>query len=32
MGIMNTLRKYCVMKSVREKAKEEESEKESKKD
>jgi len=27
MGIMNALRKYCVMKSVREKAKEEESEK-----
>ena len=27
MGIMNTLRKYCVMKRVREKAKEEESEK-----
>ena len=31
MGLMNTLRKYCVMKSVREKAKEEE-EKESKND
>jgi hypothetical protein len=28
MGIMNTLRKYCIMKSVREKAKEEESNKE----
>jgi len=26
MGLVNTLRKFCVMKSVREKAKEEESE------
>lgn len=25
MGLMNTLRKFCVMKSVREKAKEEDS-------
>jgi len=31
MGIMNTLRKFCVMKSVREKAKDEDLEK-SKKD
>ena len=30
MGIMNTLRKFCVMKSVRDKAKEEESEKDKK--
>ena len=27
MGLMNTLRKFCVMKSVREKAKDEELEK-----
>jgi len=32
MGIMNTLRKYCVMKSVREKAKEEEESEKSKKE
>jgi hypothetical protein len=30
MGLLNTLRKYCIMKSVREKAKEEESEKDKK--
>jgi hypothetical protein len=28
MGLMNTLRKFCVMKSVRDKAKNEEAEKE----
>jgi hypothetical protein len=27
MGLMNTLRKFCIMKSVREKAKDKESEK-----
>ena len=30
MGLMNTLRKYCIMKSVREKAKAEELEKDKK--
>jgi len=32
MGMMNTLRKYCVMKSVREKAKEKEESEKAKKE